>query len=209
MNELFEYHKELNIKKIIIAIIIILFCIVILFEIIGNIINKDSDTNTDKVTQIRDKNIEAQNPNSTFYSENRSISLELSKQYGLFQYYTTNDYLIELRSENNLNIFVSHRNIIENRSLTEVVSADLHAYIENYANYSNLSQIAELNTNNYKGYTYSFHYLDSSNNVPYYLQIVWLETEKGYYIFDIEFPLESLNDYVNIINDTIYSFVIY
>lgn len=207
MNELFGYHKELNIKKIIIAGIIILFFIVIVVEIIGMIIHKDSYT--DKVTEIRDKNIEAQNPNSVFYSESKNVSLELSKQYGLSQYHTTNDYLIELRSENNLNIFVSHRSKIENKPLDQVVSADLHSYIESYASYSNLSQMTELNIKNYNGYTYSFHYLDSKNNTPFYLQVVWIETDTGYYIFDIEFPLDSLNTYSNIINDSISSFVIY
>ena len=34
MNELFEYHKQLNMKKIIIAVVIILFCIVVFIEIL-------------------------------------------------------------------------------------------------------------------------------------------------------------------------------
>ena len=125
------------------------------------------------------------------------------------QYYTTDDYLLELRSDNNFNIFLSHRNLIENRSLDEVASADLHSYTEEYTNYSNLSQVTEFNIKDYKGYTYSFHYLDSSTNTAFYLQVVWLETEKGYYIFDVEFPLDNLNNYTNIINDIINTFKLY
>ena len=207
MNELFGYHKELNMKKIIIVGVIALFFIVILVEIISSIFNSDSDV--DNVSKIRDKNLEEQSPNSIFYSDNNSISLELSKQYSLSQYHTTNDYLLELRSDDNLNIFVSHRNIIENRSLVEVASADLRSYIGEYNSYSNLSQITELNIKDYKGYTYSFHYLDSKTNTPYYLQVIWIETNNGYYIFDIEFPLDNLNNYTNIINDTISSFALY
>ena len=35
---------------------------------------------------------------------------------------------------------------------------------------------------------------------------VWIETENGYYILDIEFPLENLNNYTHIINDVLDTF---
>ena len=78
MNELFEYHKQLNMKKIIIAVVIILFCIVVFIEILGSFFNKGETV--DKVADVRNKTLEAQNPNSIFYDENNTLSIELSKQ---------------------------------------------------------------------------------------------------------------------------------
>lgn len=197
MNEIFEYRKKLNIKKIALAIIIILFFVIIITDLVSGILNKkESD------------NIEAQNPNSIFYDTNNTISIELSKQYELSQYKPSGDYLIELRNPNNLNIFISHKNLIENRNLSSVVSSDLHSYIEEYTSYSNLSDITDFTTKDKTAYTYSFHYLDSKTNTPFYLQVVWLECETGYYIFDIEFPLENLNNYTKIVNETLESFTI-
>lgn len=197
MNEIFEYRKKLNIKKIALAIIIILFFVIIITDLISGILNKkESD------------NIEAQNPNSIFYDANNTISIELSKQYELSQYKSAGDYLIELRSPNDLNIFISHKNLIENRTLSSVASSDSRSYIEEYTSYSNLSDVTEFTIKDTTSYTYSFHYLDSKTNTPFYLQVVWIESENGYYIFDIEFPLENLNNYTKIVNETLKSFTI-
>lgn len=197
MNELFQFRKELNIKKIIIAFIIIMFFIVIITElVVGLIKSKNQEVS------------EAQNPNSIFYDTNNTISIELSKQYQLSQYNSSENYLIELRSPSELNIFISFKDSIENHSLSEVASGDLHSYIENFNGYSNLSDLKEFKAGEKTAYTYSFHYLDAGTKIPFYLQVIWLQAENGYYIFDIEFPLESLNNYTNIINETINSFSI-
>ena len=197
MNELFQFRRELNIKKIIFAIIIILFCIVITLEIISKLFNTKKELD-----------LEAQNPNTVFFDKNKTISVELSKQYQFSQYNSSNNYLLELRTPNNLNIFISSKDIITNRDLSAVASADLHSYIENFNGYSNLSFLKEFNIGEKIAYTYSFHYLDSSTNTPYYLQIIWLEDNNKYYIFDIEFPLKDLNNYTNIINKITNSFSI-
>ena len=42
MNELFEYHKKLNTKKIILVIVITLFLIISVFDIISNFLNNNS-----------------------------------------------------------------------------------------------------------------------------------------------------------------------
>ena len=182
-------------KKLILAIILILFIIIVISEILSNIFFKKNNITTDD-----------QNPNSVFYDINKTISIELSKQYELSQYKSLNDYLIELRSPNNLNIFISHKDLIENRTLDEIVSADLRSYIEEYKTYSNLSDITEFSIQNNTAYTYSFHYLDSSTSTPFYLQVIWLQYNNRYYIFDIEFPLENLNLYTNIITEVVNSF---
>jgi len=197
MNEIFEYRKKLNIKKIALAIILILFVVVMITDLISGIVNKKEEND-----------LEAQNPNSIFYDVNNTISIELSKQYELSQYKPSGDYLIELRAPNDLNIFISHKNLIENRTLASIVSSDLRSYIEEYNSYSNLSDITEFVAKDKTAYTYSFHYLDSKTNTPFYLQVVWIESENGYYIFDIEFPLENLNNYTKILNEVLESFTI-
>ena len=199
MNELFEYHKKLNTKKIILVIVITLFLIISVFDIISNFLN----TNNTSPTQKHD---EAKNPNSVFYDANNKISIELSKKYELQQYNSVNNYLIELRSPTNLDIFISSKPLIENRTLSEVATADSNAYIENFNNNSNLSDLSEFSIGDKIAYTYSFHYLDNSTKIPFYLQVIWMETENCYYIFDIEFPLDNLENYTKIINETINSF---
>lgn len=197
MNKIFESHKQLNMKKVILIGVLVLFFIIIISDLFSNLLKKEKTITTQK---------EVQNPNSVFYDKNNKISIELSKQYELTQYYSNNDYLIELRSPNNLDIFVSKKDLIENRTLSEVVAADSNSYIENFKTYSNLSDLSEFNINNQTAYTYSFHYLDNSNKIPFYLQVVWLETENCYYVFDIEFPLDNIENYTKILNETLTSF---
>ena len=192
MNELKKY---LNIKKIIIATIFIIILLIILTTVIS------------KHKKVQEElKIEEQNPNTVFYDIDKNISIELSKGYGLSQYESEQNYLIELRSKDNLDIFISSENNIENKSLDTIVKADRLAYTQKFSSFSNLSDIKELSVNNNLAYTYSFHYLDSNLNQAYYIQIVWLQVNDIYYIFDIEFPLDDLAIYTNIITDTLANF---
>lgn len=194
MNEIFSFRKELNIKKIIIVISI--FAVLILtYILISNI-----HATNKKQQEIK---IEEENPNSTFYNKDRSISITLPKTYGLLQYIPKNNYLIELRSEQNLNIFISYENLLENRTLSEIASADIKAYIETFSNYSNLSEAKGFNVGEKQAYTYSFHYPDSKTKTTYYLQVIWLQTDSGYFIFDIEFPLNDLSNYTSLIDQVL------
>lgn len=192
MNELKKY---LNIKKIIIATIFIIILLIILTTVISKHKNVQEELK-----------IEEQNPNTVFYDKDKNISIELSKGYGLSQYESEQSYLIELRSKDNLDIFVSTENNIDNKSLDTIVKADRLAYTQKFSSFSNLSDIKELSVNNNLAYTYSFHYLDSNLNQAYYIQIVWLQVNDIYYIFDIEFPLDDLAIYTNIITDTLANF---
>ena len=130
MNEVFSFRKELNIKKIIIVILIIAL-------IVGIVIWKHSSSTEQKENQ----KVEDTNPNTTFYSENQNISLELSKDYNFTQYFPANNYLLELRNNDNLNIFISEENVLENKNLSEIVSADQAAYLSNFDKYNNLSSV--------------------------------------------------------------------
>lgn len=194
MNELFEFHKELNLKKILIVIAILLIIIFLIIFI----------PKTGK--EIKEKQIESAKPNSTFSSTDNSINIELSKKYEFTEYIPAQDYILELRSSNKTNIFVSKKSLYENKTLESVVSADKNSYISKFKSYSNLSNITELVVNGFPAYTYSFHYLNKKS--AYYLQIFWIETESGYYVIDVEFPLNSLNDNHVIINDLVNNFKI-
>ena len=166
MEDNFETSKKLNLKKVFIAIIIALFLLVIIIELIAN---SFKNSHTEKSNNS--------NPNSIFMDNDETISLNLSKKYELSQYVPKQNYLLELRSQNNLNIFVSKKELIENRSLNDVISADRRQYIENFSAYSNLSDINEISTTEEApGYTYSFHYLDNNTNQTFYLQIIWIES---------------------------------
>lgn len=194
MNELFEFHKELNLKKILIVIAILSIIIFLIIFV----------PKTGK--EIKEKQIENAKPNSTFSSTDNSINIELSKKYEFTEYIPAQDYILELRSSNKTNIFVSKKSLYENKTLESVVSADKNSYISKFKSYSNLSNITELVVNGFPAYTYSFHYLNKKS--AYYLQIFWIETESGYYVIDVEFPLNSLNDNHVIINDLVNNFKI-
>ncbi len=193
MNQIFSFHKELNKKKIVfvaIALIILLGSIIFIF------LNKSNKIAIGKQTK---------NLYDTFYDANNTISLKLSKDYQLSQSNSTN-HLIELNSPNDIHILITHNNIVSNHTLYDITNADIKAYIEEFDRYSNLSELKESETNGNLTYTYSFHYLDSKTKTTYYLQVAWLQLENDYYVFDIVFPLEKLNEYSKIINETLDNF---
>ena len=188
---------EITPPRIIIAVILLLFVIVIITEIIGNVFKKTEEIK-----------IEQTNPNAIFFSNDKKVSLEVSKKYELKQESSNEDYLIEVKSASNLNIFVSKRDFIPNKTFAEVVAADKRAFLDEFEATSNISDLTDIKTNNNSGFTYSFQYLDQNTKKVYYLQTIWVEAEDGYYILDIEFPQEYLNLYSSIISDVISGFKI-
>ena len=135
MHEIFEFRKELNIKKIIIVVLI--------FFIIITIICLKLFFPSEKSLQTSQKN-NAKNTNySIFYSNNKKVSLNLSNDYNFIQYAPTNNYILELRNANNLGIFISEEKLIEDHTLSEVVTLDLDSYISQFNNSTNISNISE------------------------------------------------------------------
>ena len=65
MNELFEFHKELNFKKILILVAVLLIIILLIIFV----------PKTGK--EIKEKQIENAKPNSTFSSTDNSINIDL------------------------------------------------------------------------------------------------------------------------------------
>lgn len=200
MYDFYRDYRRLNIKKVVIisAIFIVIIIGLIIF-IAKKISTPQNNLSTNEVTET----------STVFYSYDNSISIELSNNLNLKNYNSNLGYILELRSDDNLDIFVAKKDIIQNKTLAEVVNADKSAFIGNFKTQSNLSDVKELSINDNLAYTYSFHYLDETLNTAFYLQVIWLQINNNYYIFDIEFPLEDLSFYTNISTSILSSFKIY
>ena len=197
MNQIFEFRKELNIKKILIVLLIIL---IISGLILGKVFPPSKESS---FVKIKDEVTE-----SKFYSKNKNFSLTLSSSYNFIQFDPAESHILELRNENNLNIFVAEENLLQNLTLAELVEADLKSFVAQFKKSSDISNVTEFDRGGKPAYTYSFHYLDSNTKTAYYLQTIWIEYNDRYYIIDIEFPLNSLNENSKIINDVLNSIVI-
>lgn len=197
MYDFYEEPRKLNMKKVIlisaILILILIFLIVFIVK---------------KVSTPKNENIIKNEASTTFYSHDNLVSIELSNSLNLKNYHSSSDYLLELRSENNLNIFVEKKDALPNKTLSEITEADKIAFLDDFDSHSNLSDTKELSVNNNLGYTYSFHYLDKKLNAAFYLQVVWLQIKDSYYIFDIEFPLDDLSFNTSITASVLSSFKI-
>lgn len=200
MNELFyNWHRTLNKKKVFLCIGIFLIILIVVILLVKPKETQNTKSTLQSIAKVSDTH-------TIYYDKEHSISIELLNSYNLKAYLPSNNYLIELRSEDNLDIFVSKKDFINGKNLEKVVHADQKAFIESFENTSNPSEIKQLNINDHNAFTYSFHYLDKKQNQIYYLQVTWIEYEDSYYIFDIEFPLDNLENYTNIITDTLSSF---
>lgn len=195
-NKFYWEPEHLNMKKVIgISVLIFLFICLVAFEIIKSHKAPESQP----VAQEKKTN-----QSTVFYSDDQSISVELLNSYKLEKYQS--DYLLELRSHDNLNIFISRNPAIENKNLSDLIEKEKNNYISNFENTSNISEAKEISINGNTVYTYSFHYLDSGLNTPFYLQVMWLQIGNDYYTFDVEFPLDKLSFFTNVSTSILYSF---
>ena len=64
----------------------------------------------------------------------------------------------------------------------------------------------ELSVNGNQAFTYSFHYLDENLKKAFYIQVVLLKMNDRIYAFDIDFPLDELNFYTNLLTETLAEF---
>jgi len=195
MEYLFEFRYKLNFKKVLIVVAIIILVIVLIFLAIRG--KKGPDI----------KIVKNENTKSVFTSTDNSMSIEFSNKYELSPYKSTQDYILELRSPKNVDIFISRKDLVNNKSFYNLVSTDRTSYINNFSPSSNLSEMAELTIKDYPAYTYSLNYIDNQDgNISYYLQVFWIQTNNGYYIIDVEFPLDLLNENSDIVNELASSF---
>lgn len=196
MYDFYQEPRQLNKKKVVIASIILVLILIFLIVLIAHKISTPKEPSKQEIL-----------PTSTiFRSEDNSISIELSNAFNLEPHHSDLGYLIELRSKNNLNIFIDKKDKIANQTLLEVLEAEKNLFLQNFESYSNLSDVKELSVNQNPAYTYSFHYLDKTLNQAYYLQVTWLQTQDAWYVFDIEFPLDDLSFNTNIASAVLSSF---
>lgn len=190
---------KLNIKKVVIAIsILVLLIVSITVFVISRITKKEVDDNTTN----KSKEVST---TAIFTDVENTISVEIPKKYNLEQLYNS-EYLIKLSSTENLNIYISKMEKIEGRDLAVIARADKLAYLESYNSYSNVSDLKELEVNGNRAFAYSFHYLDENLKKAFYIQVILLEIGEEIYIFDVDFPLDDLVLYTNVATETLATF---
>ena len=201
----FSDYRQLNIKKVIIAVSIALLLIVsiVVFSISRKMENSDTIENNNNVVAEK-----VTSKTEVFYDIDDTISIEIPRKYELKQTHNS-EYLIKLSSDYNMDIYISKMEKIENRPLSSIARADKLAYLEEYNASSNVSDIKELTVNGNLAYTYSFHYLDENLTKAFYIQVVLLELEDGIYVFDIDFPLNELTTYTNVTTEVLENFIKY
>lgn len=218
MNDYYYYNKRLNLKKVIIAIVIV---IILIWVAILMLLDKQDNTKDNNDTVIsnstneviaEDKIIpskESTNSSNVIFEDiNKTISVELKKSYNLESYAPKDNRLLVLKSSDNLSLYISKSDLIPNRDLLSIVTADKSSFVEKVGPYSNLTEITELKVGSLQAFTYGLHYLETTSNSAYLLQIVWLEAPDGYYMFDVEYPLDDNIYYQNVLTETLSTFTI-
>ena len=196
-------YEKLNVKKVVIAVLIgiLLIISIIVFAIsrIGARKIKEEGNNEAVNTVVQEDN------KSIFTDIEGTVSIELDKKYNLVQSHNS-EYLIKVSSDEDVDIYISKLEGFEGRELSSIARADKLAYLESYNSYSNPSDLKELNVNGNQAFTYSFHYLDENLKKAFYIQVVLLKVQDRIYVFDIDFPLDDLNFYTNLLSDTLAEF---
>lgn len=197
--------EKLNIKKVIIAVLIGILLIV---SIVVFVISRVGANKNNNKENLDNNNIVKKEPESNtiiFTDIDNTISIELDKKYNLVQSHNS-EYLIKVSSDDNLDIYISKLEGFNEKELYSVARADRLSYLESYNSYSNLSDLKELSVNGNQAFTYSFHYLDENLKKAFYIQVVLLKTNDTIYVFDIDFPLDNLNFYTNLLTETLAEF---
>lgn len=196
MNEIFNFRRQLNIAKVLVVAASFIIIIIIAFVFFTPNNNNEKPLLTNTINKTHENKI------SDFKSKNNEIILSLNNSYGLSQFDSIQDYILELRSEDNLNIFIEKKNLSTDTILYNLVNKDKEIYIKEFNSISNISDIREITmADGTIGYTYGFHYLDNQMKKPFYLQIIWIQKDSNYYILSAEFPLDKLDTYSKIINE--------
>lgn len=195
-------YEKLNIKKVVIAVLIGILLIV---SIIVFVISKVG-AHKNEIQEDANKQSEQIQSNTTIFTDlANTISIELDKKYNFVQA-QNNEYLIKLSSDEDTDIYISKLEGLEDKELYSVARADKLAYLESYNAYSNLSELKELNVNGNQAFTYSFHYLDENLKKAFYIQVVIMKVNDEIYVFDVDFPLDQVDYYTNLLLETLSNF---
>lgn len=195
MESFFTFYSKLNTKKIIFVVFLILSLIVFISLAYYKI---SQSTNT----------ILHSTTHTIFADRTSSISIELAQSYELSLFNSNSNYILETKSPNNLKILISHIDSLNNFSFDNIIKNDQINYLKKFTNTSNISEIIESTQNEKKSYSYSFDYIDENLSQEFFLQVIWINTELGYYIIDIQYPKSDSANYTNLSNEILSSFKI-
>ena len=200
MKDFIYNFKQINRSKIVTATAIAFLALILIFSYI--ITHPKPKINEPKTPEYTENN-----PSSVFYDKDKTVQIELSNIYGFAQYKPKNEnHLIELRTNNDVNIYISKIDKVDGKNLLSVANADKKAFTESFSKTSNISGVKETTTNGKVFATYSFHYLDEAYKKAFYIQVGILEYSNCFYIIDIEFPQDNIASYANLVKDAISSF---
>ena len=203
----FYEEKKLNIKKVVICVAAGLFLLIIIIALLKTRKPQNNADNTVVAGNVIEHST-TNNHNNIYQDENKTISVELKKSYKLQYAPLENERILVLKSEDNLSVYISKMDLVQDHDLLEIVSHDQQFYIEKVGKHSNVTEIRELQVGSLRAYTYGLHYLDESSNTAYLLQVVWLESPDGYYIFDVDYPLSDDVYYQSLMRDILSTFSI-
>lgn len=193
MNELFEFRKHLNTKKVIGIIIFIAVFIVVIINFFLKSSYEDFE------------NDEISNPYKTYSSIDHKISIELPKRYKLNE--KESNHILKLESDDGLVINIEEKTIVFGKSLNEIAMSDKNVYIQKFENAFDVSELQELtleNNSSLTSYTYNFKYIKQA--YEYAIQIFWTQYNSQYYIISICIPQSDASKYQGIESEIISSF---
>lgn len=195
MNELFEFRKHLNAKKVIgfVGLLIVLLIIIVFFF------------SKNKEHQL--KKAEDSSPYKTYTSMDNRISLELPKRYNLQE--NQSDSALQLQSDDGLLINIEEKTIVVGKSLKEIATSDKSVYPQKFENTFELSDLQEFsleNNNLLSSYKYSFKHINQA--IEYNIQVFWIQGDTQYYIITISIPKNTSSKYEGIQTEIISSFKI-
>ena len=191
MGKLYFLKPSLNKKKLIICITI-LFLLVI-STIGGFIIYKNS------------KNINTKT--KTYFIDN-TFNINTKNSYSLAQYKTTDYFLLELHSENNLNFYIRKLENLDNYSLFMIAKNDALTFSTNFENVIEISNINYSNINNFESCNYNFKYTDPAINSTYFIQVYLVKIGNSIYSLTADFPFDNIDIFNPIVNDIVNSIFI-
>ena len=137
-NNYYEPQRKFNITKLLILIAILLLIVGIV--VFARSSKSENTTNTDSSSNQTEPN----KPSSAFAffsDDSGSVSIELKSLYNLKKLSPTNNHLLELRSEENLSIYVSKLPASEEDNFAEIVNNDKENFKTKVQFFSNVSEL--------------------------------------------------------------------
>lgn len=191
MDKLYFLEPKLNKIKIIITLLIIALLLGIITFVLFKFYNNNQNSN-----------ILTSQENSTFLIDN-NFTITIDPSYKLKEFSPMPNFLLELHSENNFNIYINKLENPDNYSLYMISKADLSSYPSNFQNVTELSELKNSTLNGFDSYNYDFKYLDPTSSITYFMNIFFTQIRNSIYVFNFDFPVSNYEQYKNQINSIV------